>query len=64
MTARERLALRALRREHPAAAARVAEWEDAVEGLVAFDDDGRAVACVHVAWTWLGVRAVVRWVQA
>jgi hypothetical protein len=64
VTARERIALRALRREHHAAAARVAEWEDGGDGLVAFDADGRAVACVDVGWTWLGVRAVVRWVQA
>jgi hypothetical protein len=61
---REAMALRALRRDYPMAAARVAEWEDGGDGLVAFDADGRAVACVDVGWTWLGVRAVVRWVQA
>lgn len=56
-------ALAALRRDHPAAAARVATWEVLGHLATAYDVDGRAVAVVRVdpglLWGWAAVVVAV-----
>ena len=56
-------ALAALRRDYPAAAARVATWEVLGHRATAYDLDGRAVAVVRVEpgvlWGWSAVVVMV-----